>query len=223
MKLSLIFTAAALCGVGLGAHAQILLNPSFESPSLGPNSNELASAGDDWTDSVTPAAVDLTSNDYDGYGNTTFGTQYLRIYGPEGSDAPALVSQKVSGFVAGQTYTLTVDFASLTSPTGSLTLSLTGPIFYSATLLETYTAPGTATEYGTGNIPFQTATLTFIPFASGTGTVGIQSTVPGDLIAVDNVVLAAVPEPASSWEMLLGLCGLAGLSFFRRRARMAAF
>jgi hypothetical protein len=217
LHLLTIFTGVMLCSIH--SKGQIILNPSFESPSIGSNNQRNETAGDDWTVSGTPPAAALTSNDYNDLGETTFGSQYLDLYGPERTDPPVLVSQLVSGpeFVAGKTYTLDVDYADLSGAGGSLTLALSGDIFLGATLTKSFAATAGG-PYGTGDIPFQTASFTFIPFTSGTATVTLEDLVPDGTLAIDDIFLVdpSVPEPTAAGEVLLGFGALAGVYSLRR-------
>jgi len=207
-----IFIALAI--LTSSAEAQVLLNGSFESPGLLPNS-EQTGAGTVWT--VAPNGSIIVSNNFANLGVTPYGTQYLSL-NPSSS-----VSQGISGFVAGETYVLGADFANENGGTGeTFTLSVSGVANASLTLPAFVAGP-----YGTGTIPFQSAVIVFQATSSGTATVTLADAQSGpgssDPLAVDNVALFGnpvfvIPEPSTSALFLSCL----GLLFWHFRFRRAA-
>ena len=219
----LLITAgiSALVFLGCGAsraQAQVtLLDGGFELPALAANSF-VAGGGTSWT----PTGNDFViSNDYNSYGDTPYGTQYLDL-----NQGGAADSQTVTGFVAGQTYVLGANFAEiLPSVTPLFTLSVSGAAVSSST----FTGAVSTGPYGTGTFPFQSAVIVFTALTSGSATITLtnSSTLPltGNFpaIAVDNVSLygglsstPTVPEPGTTGAILLGAGALAVVAVRRR-------
>ena len=130
--------------------------------------------------------VFIISNNFSEFGNTPFGNQYLGFSSPGAQD-----EQTIPGFVAGQEYVLDLwisDIAGSSNP--QLQVLITG----AATATQTFNAN-------------QTSSLSFleeqVPF-----TATIDGSITLDLIdagsanvAVDNVSIAAVPEPSTVFAM----------------------
>ena len=201
------------------AHAQVtLLDGGFELPALAASSF-VAGGGTSWT----PTANDFViSNDYNSYGNTPYGTQYLDL-----NQGGAADSQAVTGFVAGQTYVLGANFAEIlpSTVTPQFTLSVSGAAVSSST----FTGAVSTGPYGTGMFPFQSAVIVFTALTSGSATITLTNSsslpVTGNFpaLAVDNVSLygglasvPSVPEPGTTVAMLLGAGALAAMATRRR-------
>ena len=116
----------------------------------------VAGGGTSWT----PTANDFViSNDYDSYGTTPYGSQYLDL-----NQGGAADSQTVTGFIAGQTYVLGANYAEiLPSVTPLFTLSVSG----AAVASSTFTGAVSTGPYGTGPFPFQSAVIVFTALTSG--------------------------------------------------------
>ncbi len=191
-----LLTCSSLFAVTLVAMsasaAPILLNGSFEAPIT--SGGIVAGGGDNWTASNSTKGVYLITNG-SGYGDTAYGTQYLAL-NPTYSD-----SQTISGFQSGVTYSFGTYFADLfNGPNPILTVTLTGAI----SLTKSFTAPVNG-NYGSGTIPFTFATLNFMPTSSGSITLTLNNTSPDGALAVDNVMVNAIPEPSSFWLALFAL------------------
>jgi len=179
----------------------VALNGSFESPSIGAN-HILAGGGTSWT--ANNSSVFIVSNNFGGNGTTPFGSQYLGLTSPGASD-----QQTISGFLSGQDYVLELyisDIANNANP--KLQVSITG----AASATQTFSAPqAPGLSFLQEQIPFTATsdgdiTLTLLDFGSAS-------------IAVDNVSVAAVPEPSSVTAMLLlaGTVTINAVRRFRRR------
>jgi hypothetical protein len=181
------------CGVASGA--PVLANGGFESPAV---ASFTAGGGDDWTSTGDAYLVPNSA----GYGETPYGAQFLSLNGY--ADTPTSDAQTVTGFTAGTTYFLGVDFADLLdSDPSELTITLSGAFDYS----QTFSAPVDG-NYGSATIPFQSASVFFTPLTSGSITITLSNPSPG-AIAIDNVGLYSnvsppVPEPTTVSVMLLG-------------------
>ena len=207
MKLTRLFlvvaAAVALCLSTHPAHAQVLLNGSFENP----QSTGTYNSATDWT---TSSVQYLQYNNFlnNGNGTTPYGSEYVYLAGGN-------LMQTISGFTAGETYVLGADFASEADFAGTFTLAVSGAATASTTFILT---PGGPYKYST--IPFQSGVLTFTASSSGTATISLFSSAYG--VAVDNVALygssPTTPEPSTYAELLLGLGALAGVGLMRRRS-----
>ena len=206
--------------------APVLVNGSFEAPAYAPGTITSNTGGQGWVKSFMSSVNIISGNavvgDGRSLGTTPFGTQYLGLDPRVGNSFVARDSQEVDGFEAGVTYELAAYFADAlggSDPTLGLTIfdpAPADPLSDGILFNQTFTAP-IAGPYGTGVIPFTRATLTFTPAVSGT--LGVQvynasgAFAAGTAISVDNVTLAAVPEPTAAGLTLLG----AGLLACRRR------
>lgn len=183
---------------------------SFELPALPPGSITIG-GGDNWTPSDASGVVIISNGN--GFGNTSFGTQYLGL-DPSSSDA-----QTIAGFDAGVTYSFSVDFAdALGGPDPMLTIILAG-VFNGS---QTFTAP-VGGPYGSGDIPFTSATFSFTALTSGSETITLTDASLYGAIAIDNVVLNVpqnVPDTGSTLA-LLGL-SLGGVLVGARRWKLAS-
>jgi hypothetical protein len=116
---SLAFAAAAF-PLRVDA-APALLNGSFEDPALAtPNSISSGNGGTFWT--ANNSNVNLISNNFGNLGTTPYGNQYIGFSAPAASD-----QQTVSGFLAGQSYVLTLFFADIANNANpQLTVTISG-------------------------------------------------------------------------------------------------
>ena len=196
---------------GGASAAPILLNGSFESPAV---TSLTAGGGDDWTSTGDAFIVPNSA----GYGETPYGTQFLALNGI--ADTQSSDAQTITGFTAGTTYFLGLDFADLLDSNPSeLTVTLAGAFNYS----QTFSAPVGGNYSSTTTIPFQSASIFFTPLTSGSVTVTLSNPSPG-ATAVDNVGLYSnislpVPEPTSLTAVLLGMGAAVTLAL--RRVRRA--
>ncbi len=219
--------ALALLAAGQASADPILVNGSFESPAETPNSiTEITLTGiPGWTgNSIGGAAHEYIINgnvqDLQGrnYGTTPFGAQYLGLNAIARRSFRSIESQVVSGFTVGQPYALTLYIANLdgaTDPKISAVASAdsgTGATLASAL----FTAPVEG-PYGNGTIDFVQETLVFVP-TTGTVSFSIGNQSLTGTMGIDNVSLAAVPEPTALATLLAGAAALGGL-LVRRRAR----
>lgn len=187
------------------AHADpTVQNGSFESPAIGPN-NVVAGAGDFWSSSTFGCFTD--SNNFASFGTTPYGNQYLVL----NADANGYVTQGAAGFLAGQTYVLSLFFADYAGRGSNPTLTVeVGGV---ATGGGTFFAPVSGPN-GNNPYPFQLAEVSFTPYADGAVEFALIAT--NGWLAIDNVTLA-VPEP-STWAAGLLTAGALLCSIWRRRA-----
>ena len=229
------FALATALVVGLAtcpgrSHAQSIVNGSFEDPAEATNSlTEITTSGiPGWTgDSIGGATHEYLINgniqDLQGnyYGITPFGQQYLGLNAIANNSFRSIESQRVTGLTLGQAYKLTVYIADLdgaADPNASIVASdgTTG----AGTVLgsETVEAPVGTGPYGTGTIDFVPETLDFTA-ASDSVTFSIGNLSRTGTMGIDNVSLAAVPEPTTTATALLGVAALASVLFRRRTSQ----
>ena len=209
-----------------------IVNGGFEDPAENKNSiTEITETGiPGWTgDSIGGNAHEYLINgnvkDLDGrkYGKTPYGAQYLGLNAVAHNSFTSIESQTVKGFKAGTTYEFSLEFADLDGATDStVSIVLSQGASGSGKVLddETFTAPVSG-PYGTGKIEFNLAEFDFTPDKSGAITFSIGNLSHQGTMGIDDVKLttpAAVPEPASTAAVLLGLGALAGVAS-RRRVR----
>jgi hypothetical protein len=177
----------------------VVLNGSFESPVIPPNS-VIAGGGDFWTGNNGSFIV---SNNFQNRGTTPFGNQYL---GLNGSTTSGTDQQNVPGFLAGHNYVFDLFFAdSRGGPNPKLSVTLSG----AASGLFIFTAPVTGPD-GNNPIPFQLAKVSFTPSTNGSVNF-LLSNIGGDALAIDNVSVRQAPDVGSSALLFgLGLLGLIG-------------
>jgi len=178
----------------------VVLNGSFESPVIPPNS-VIAGGGDFWTGNNGSFIV---SNNFQNRGTTPFGNQYL---GLNGSTTSGTDQQNVPGFLAGHNYVFDLFFAdSRGGPNPTLSVTLSG----AATGVFSFTAPVTGPD-GNNPIPFQLAEVSFTPSTNGSVNF-LLSNIGGDALAIDNVSVRQAPDVGSSALLFgLGLLGLVGV------------
>ena len=193
--------------------AQMLLNGSFESPSLGVN-GYAPGGGDDWT--VSGSNTYIASNGTASAGNTSYGSQYLVL-----SSAGNSVAQTInSGFVIGQNYVLSLAAADHSREGDSLMVSVAGGASASTVFSIPYNINAGATN---SSIPFLTYGLPFTVTTNNPVTItvsAISGTYQGFTVNggeyIDNVVLAA-PEPRTWIAAVLGIGVLGAVGRARRR------
>ena len=189
------------------AHAQTLLNGSFELPALTAGA-EGTGSGDNWT--LTGSAF-IETNGH-GLGTTPYGNQWNYLNGNNSAD-----SQTISGgFTPNTSYTLSVAALGYFGNLGDqLTLTISGGGL-ATPVTQNFAVVG-RTVFGGSPLLFGNYSLAFTPQANAPVTITLANTSTNDVLALDNVVLAptgGVPEP-STWALMLGGTGLLG--WWRRR------
>jgi hypothetical protein len=192
----LLIALAASTAALYGADPAVL-NGSFEDP-MNPPSGFQTGGGTSWT--PMGSNVFILSNSFGGP-QTMFGDQYLGIAMGGSSD-----QQTIPGFLTGQSYVLDLFIANIF---GSLNPKLTVTITGAATAAATFAATDSFSEV---QLPFS---------ATSNGNITLSLIDAGSNIAVDNVTVAAAPEPSTVFAMLL-LSGTLTLGAIRRgRLRVA--
>ena len=218
--------ACLLTTAGRAAADPVISDGSFEDPAYVANSlNEVSGQtingwfGNKIATSTHEYFINGNIQDLQGrnYGITPFGNQYLGINSAS-NNFHSVESQSVTGLTVGQAYALTLYIANLDGASdANISLSVepnatgTGTPQASAT----FSAPKEG-PYGQGYIDFVPETLTF----TATSTVidfNISNQSRTGVMGVDNVSIAAVPEPTTTAAMLLGTAALAGVVLRRRR------
>jgi len=207
----------ALAATFGAAHADpVIKDGSFENPHHA-ETGIYSGGGDGWTTSFHGAVSIISGNITDGagnsYGATPFGDQYLGL-DPRTRGFVSADSQTISGFIAGQTYALTLYVADSdggSAPQLEIVLSNDGDTTY----LDRHVDVAVGGPYG-DVIDFQKVVTTFTSTVTGDITLSLinsgnafssPSADPGS-ISIDNVsisAISAVPEPASLSTMLVGL------------------
>lgn len=207
MRLALTIAAALLASTS--ASAVTLINGSFEDGvAIGGSGFETLATGD--TTSITGWEVLSDGVDY-------IGSYWAASDGVRSLDLSALTSggvkQSVSGFEIGKRYTITFDVSANFSggnDTKRFTMSATGGEPY----IDSYTRTGANSA---SNMLWQTYSYTF----TATGMMqdiqfrSLENDPSG--IALDNVSISLVPEPAA-WALLIVGFGLTGVALRGRRA-----
>ena len=212
LSFALVLTPALATLSFSSAHAQVLLNGSFESPQL-VSGTETAGGGTYWN---STGDAHIIANDYMMYGNTPYGVQYL------GLNCLATDSQTISGFVAGDTYLIGAHYADVEGYNAKLQISITGAVVDS----EVFGIPSGG-RYGSGLIDFDSAVVAFTATETGPATITLED-LGGNGLVVDDVSLysdlslgsitsAAIPEPSSTALVLLGGFALAGIALRAKR------
>jgi hypothetical protein len=220
--------------VGAAYADPVITDGSFENPDYA-DTGIYSGGGDGWTTSFHGAVAIIAGNITDNYGNqygaTPFGDQYLGL-DPRTRGFVSSDSQTISGFVAGQTYALTLYVADSdggSAPQLEILLSNDSDTTY----LDRYVDVAVGGPYG-DVIDFQKVVTTFTATITGDITLSLINSGnpyaspgadPGS-ISIDNVSIAtisAVPEPASLLTMMLGglLVGARSLKAGKRAPKPA--
>lgn len=205
-----LLTLALFGSAGLAATAHAdFINGSFEDPGISPDYNRPVSTGGlpGWSvlDSV------LIRNGYDGSGSgttwhdTSAGSQYLYINDIVGTEGISQAVTLTAG--ANRLSYLQADFASaFASPGGAIDVTIVRDSD-SQTILHQETDTADFSDFVTKTINFTAPTAGSYTFSfAGVG---------GHAALIDNVHVAAVPEPTTMAAVGLGLVGIAR----RRRAK----
>ena len=223
----------ALIAASAVAHATpVIADGSFEDPAYA-DAGVYKGGGAGWTTSFHGAVSIVSGNIQDGndnwYGVTPFGNQYLGL-DPRSHGFLASDSQDISGFVAGQTYALTLYVADSdggNAPQLRIVLSDGSDTAYVDRTVDV----AVGGPYG-DIISFEKIVTTFTSTITGDMTLSLinsgnvyssPSADPGS-ISIDNVSIAAVsavPEPASVLTLALGLGLWGARSFKASRGRRA--
>lgn len=216
-SLAIVALVAATASLSVPAAAVIVASQSFEAPAL--NSPGIQYGPDQFAfnaNAVGPVVIaSFSFSNFSGiikngssgvFADATDGTQAAFIQ--SFMDTAPTISWSLSGLTLGQAYKLSFDSAgSLIVPTNTFTVTILGgapSALYNPT-----------TTYSNNVINF-TATST-------SGTIDFNgSLIAGNTAtAIDNLVLSAVPEPAT-WAMLVIGFGMVGFVARRRTAAVAA-
>lgn len=192
--------AGALLLSGGAAHASMNLvtNGSFELGSFGLGSFQgwQLTAGDANT------FVDSSGQTGTAYGQASDGL-WAAYFGSTADVGGATISQSLST-VAGQTYVLSFDLANDNggvAPSNAFAVSIGGVKVFDA-----------------ADLPAQNYVHEQVTFtASGTSLLSISGSNDASWIELDNVAVAAVPEPASAWMAVAGLALVGGFVGMRRK------
>ena len=199
-----ILATAAFTG---SASAATIVNGSFEDSSVNPGGGFATLSGG--STAITGWTVGANSIDYiGGYWTAQDGTRSLDLSGNQG---PSSIAQTITDLVNGQAYRVSYwvsknpDGGDATR-TGTVTLgNTTGTFSFSA-------------NNNRANMLWEQHFFDFV--ANGTsGTLSFGSDTSGGCCfgpALDNVSIAAIPEPAT-WAMMIAGIGLVGATMRRRR------
>ena len=199
--------ATVLLSAGVNA-APIVSDGSFETPVTGNYSYDPSVAGVTFSgDSGV-----LHNGSAFGYANAVDGTQVAFLQATP-TDTPGMITQLVTGLTIGQVYTLSFFGAQRMDQNY---LHETINVSVGNVLLGTYTASSTAFTQATFNFTAADASGN-ITFSAAPGTYSAANREYD--IALDNVSVAGVPEPAT-WSMML--LGFGAVGYALRRQRTAA-
>ena len=217
MKASVrIAVAFALCTASAASSAALLLNGDFETNALSAGDtaayshNSTAITG--WR--VTGTNVQLVGSAY--LGLTGNGGQWVDLTGWNEGYYKGLTSNAFST-VVGQQYSLTFDL-------GSIPMAQYGPASVSVSVNGGYLGDRTnaPTLSGAFAVNWAAQSLTFVADSAVTRItiIGSDSMVPSSstVIGLDNVAVAAVPEP-HEWAMMLAGLGLVGWAARRKNGQ----
>jgi hypothetical protein len=198
----LFLAAATIAAFAAPAQAVTLLADDFNNEALGAPSGGLANF------SITPT-VDVVGPG-DTFGLVCASGNCIDLIGSPG--VGAITTNAVFSYVAGISYTLSIDASGSQRPDAPNAFRL-------AFLLD----GGPASIFSdsgpiASNSPFQTYSLVFNPTTNGTfrAFVGGLGASDNQGILVDNFLLTAVPEPAA-WAMMIIGFGFAGAQLRRRK------
>lgn len=209
-KLSLAVLAASIGSGSVPALAGVtILNPSFESPSLGSGNFREGNPPANWTY--------LGPGGSSGGGIVANGSAYGNSNAPDGNQALLLksiggVQQQLSGFVVGDTYTLSLYAEGRTNYNGAdpfqVEISAIPLTFSGSTTITPPTTPSTNVYLLYTSDPFTVSTTT--PYINILGT-----SLADNSTFVDFITAQGTPEPTSIaiWGLAIGL----GLVVVRRR------
>jgi hypothetical protein len=208
-----IAVAIALCTASAASSAALLLNGDFETNGIGdtaigygPGSTAITG----WE--VIGDNVQLTGSGHLGlFGN---GGQWVDLTGTNEGFGKGLVSNAFST-IAGQEYSLTFDLGSIPSfGTAAVSVSVNGA-FLGASINAPALSDTFAVDWAGRSLTFVAdSALTSISFIGGVN--GLQSS--QSVIGLDNVAVAAVPEP-HEWAMMLAGLGLVGWAARRKNGQ----
>ena len=211
-----IAVAFALCTASAASSAALLLNGDFETNALSAGDtaayshNSTAITG--WR--VTGTNVKLVGSAY--LGLTGNGGQWVDLTGWNEGYYKGLTSNAFST-VVGQQYSLTFDL-------GSIPMAQYGPASVSVSVNGGYLGDRTnaPTLSGAFAVNWAAQSLTFVADSAVTRItiIGSDSMVPSSstVIGLDNVAVAAVPEP-HEWAMMLAGLGLVGWAARRKNGQ----
>ena len=185
------------------ANAALIFFDGFESPSL---NGSATSGGTDDAGAVFGPKSGLQGGLF-GYSSAPQGTQTAHIQFAD------YFTEKVSGLVSGQSYTLSFDFAARPGyDVDGLQIS------YGTTTL--FNQLPTSTAFAPVTLSFVAGSSDLFTFA-GTNTSSADPNVAVDAISIsDAATVAAVPEPSTWAMMILGFAGV-GFMAYRRKSKPA--
>jgi len=202
-------TAALALGLATAANSATVTNGSFE---LGPDPGSSFITLNAIDTSVTGWTIDTGSIDYiGGYWPAQDGVRSIDLAG----NSIGSISQLIGGTVAGQAYT--VNFWASKNPDGGAPLRTGTVSFGGANVPFAYSSANSL-----GNMMWAPYSFTFV--ATGSSELlsfaadGSAGCCYGP--ALDNVSIAAVPEPAT-WSMMLLGFGAIGVGLRRRKPRLS--
>ena len=218
-----LLIAGAVIAAPANAAVNLVVNGGFESPVTSPGSYILASGGSSftgWNVLGNGTNVILINQSYQEQGlvfNPNNGAASIDLTGA-GNTGPATgISQTVSTGLGN--YTLSF-FVGNASPTGGNSGNYTQPSTINLSINGGAIQSFSNSDNTNLAINWKPFSLTF--FASGPTTIAFTNGTSGDnMLGLDDVSMAAVPEPAS-WAMLIAGFGLTGAVMRRRRAVVAA-
>jgi hypothetical protein len=198
-SIAAVVLAAAMAPVG----AQTISNGGFELPTIGGSDyfTNLATSFAGWT--LNSGDVDVVRS-FGGQGwAANSGFQSLDLSGYTAGS----ISQNVSGFTAGQQYVLTYFYNGTTVGDAKTALSFVGGTSVLGPIIETVASAD--------NI-WRRRDVTFTALQSTVGVTFQSLNFSSTGMAIDDVSVAAVPEP-HEWAMMLAGLGIVGWA--ARRAR----
>jgi hypothetical protein len=211
---------ATLAALGLAAvpaaHAQTIVNSSFETPSVGNGGISSNPSGAGWTFTGSSGVTGNNSGFTSGNANAPDGVQvaFLQSYSGPGYPAGSF-SQSISGFSAG---TYTFSFLSSQRENYGTASNQTVNVTVDGNSVGLFTpSPALTTYQSFITIPtFLTAGSHTLQFA---GTVPANSGIDSTAF-VDEVTVSAVPEPSSVAAFGFTGLGVAGLLLRARKRRV---
>jgi hypothetical protein len=210
-----IALAFALCTASAASSAALLLNGDFETPSVGTDAVGYGAGSTAITGwQVIGDNVQLTGSGHLGLlGN---GGQWVDLTGSNEGYYKGLTSNAFST-VVGQQYSLTFDL-------GSIPMAQYGPASVSVSVNGGYLGDriNAPTLSGTFAVNWAAQSLSFVADSALTRItfIGSDNKLPSSstVIGLDNVAVAAVPEP-HEWAMMLAGLGLVGWAARRKNGQ----